>query len=542
MPDSVIQLTTGFLLNERYLVQRELGRGGVGVVYLAHDEQLHSRPVVIKVLLEESYRDEWIKTKFRQEMEALSRLDHPGIVQLLNTGELVDGRPFLVMQYVEGALLRSLIRPDGMDVDRAAVLIKQIGDALSAAHGHGVLHRDLKPENIMIQSPGGGEQIKIIDFGLAKVFNSRVAESTSIPNVAGSFSYMSPEQLMARPVSAASDVYSFAVIVYEMLTGRRPYNPESLFQLLDMLRSGVRVKPRDLRPSLPEAVDALMLSALAYDPAARPAGAGDLGRQLHDALLKPDSAVPQLETQRVSGLAKAPHGGIRIAAWLSIILAGCTLLLLAREVCYRFQSWQYFLTRPAVWIPAALWFVAAVVAPAQGLLRGGPAFLLDRLFGRYRPAHVGLVLAASALMLLPFTRNRQVISGELVHGKPETRRCCALKYSDPRGYRYTFQENSYYHIRILPDRFNLITDYRIRITLPPELEFADIYSDKSFPSGLSLNLEPSSTNDILRLQNEGDDFTAARDILFTTKYRSSPAGVRIRVELNTPGDSLSYDF
>lgn len=523
-------------------MERELGRGGVGIVYLAHDEQLHSRPVVIKVLLEESYRDEWIKTKFRQEMEALSRLDHPGIVQLLDTGELLDGRPYLVMQYVEGVLLRSLIRPEGMDVDRAAALIKQIGDALSAAHGHGVLHRDLKPENIMIQSPGGGEQIKIIDFGLAKVFNSRVAESTSIPNVAGSFSYMSPEQLMARPVSAASDVYAFAVIAYEMLTGRRPYNPESLFQLLDMLRSGVRVKPRDLRPSLPQFVDAVMLNALAYDPAARISAADDLGRQLHDALLNPDSVPPLLETQRVSGLTQAPHAGIRIAAWLSITLAGCTLLLVGREMFHRFQSWPYFLTRPAIWIPTVLWLVAAIVAPAWGVLRGSRAFLLDRLFGGYRPAHVGLVLAGSALMLLPFIRNSRVITAELVHGNPETKKCCALKYSDPRGYRYTFQENSYYHIRIEPDRFNLLTNYRIRITLPPELEFADIYSDKTFPSGLSLNLEPSSTNDILRLQNEGDDFSAARDILFTTKYRTAPSAARIRVELNTPGDSLSYDF
>src|SRR5262245_49593849 len=106
--------TPGFVLNGRYVVEQELGRGGVGVVYRALDQQLMSRKVVIKVLLENSYRDEWIRTKFRQEMEALSRIDHPGIVHLLDTGELTDGRMFLVIQFIEGTSLRGLIRPEGM--------------------------------------------------------------------------------------------------------------------------------------------------------------------------------------------------------------------------------------------------------------------------------------------------------------------------------------------------------------------------------------------------------------------------------------------
>jgi tRNA A-37 threonylcarbamoyl transferase component Bud32 len=535
MGDAAIQLTTGFILNNRYTVDRELGRGGVGVVYLARDEQLHSRQVVIKVLLEESYRDEWIKTKFRQEMEALSRLDHPGIVNLLDTGDLPDGRPFLVMQYVEGVLLRSLISPQGMDFERAASLIRQVGDALSAAHDRGVLHRDLKPENIMIQSPGQGELAKIIDFGLAKVLNSRVAESTAIPNVAGSFSYMSPEQLMARPVSQASDVYSFGVIVYEMLTGRRPHNPDSLFQLLDMLRAGVRVKSRDLRPSLPEAVDVAVLKALSYEPRSRQATAAEFGRQVALALVGGDSGhIPAPETARLSLHAdRAAQPSLR-AAWLGVALLICAILVMVKTSFFRFQSNWQFLTHPAV-----LCLILLLVA-LFGILRAKRSVLIDR-FAQHRVAIVG-VLAASAALLLGANMHREAIAGGLMQGEPQTQSCCVLKYSDPRGYRYTFQENSYYRIRIMPDRFNKISDYQLRIVLPPELEFADFYADRAFPVDAPLSLEPSSTNDVLKLAFPADSISAPRLLLFTTKSRNSAGAGPIRVELKTPGVSSTYAF
>src|SRR3989442_8177849 len=134
----------GQLLDDRYRIEKELGQGGVGVVYLARDRKLHDKPVVIKVLLDKSLQNSWVVQKFQQEKEALARVDHPGVVGVLDTGELPDGKPYLVMQFIDGVTLRSLIRPEGLVLDGAAELLKQIGRALSAAHDKGVLHRDLK--------------------------------------------------------------------------------------------------------------------------------------------------------------------------------------------------------------------------------------------------------------------------------------------------------------------------------------------------------------------------------------------------------------
>src|SRR5262249_34899995 len=157
----------GLLLKDRYLIERELGRGGIGVVYLARDKHLLSREVVIKVLFAARGNGEydwWFTKKFRQEMEALARINHPGVVGVLDSGEAPDGKAFLVMQYVRGVTLRRMIPKQGMDFEKAARIIRQTGQALEAAHDRGVLHRDLKPENIMIEEIGGGERLRIVYF------------------------------------------------------------------------------------------------------------------------------------------------------------------------------------------------------------------------------------------------------------------------------------------------------------------------------------------------------------------------------------------
>src|SRR3954452_24555033 len=140
------------LVDDRYHIEKELGHGGVGVVYLAHDRKLHDKRVVIKVLLDKSLENAWVVQKFQQEKEALARVEHPGVVGILDTGELPDGKPYLVMQFVDGVTLRSQIKSEGIPIERAAEIIKQIGRALTAAHDRGIFHRDLKPENIMLQS------------------------------------------------------------------------------------------------------------------------------------------------------------------------------------------------------------------------------------------------------------------------------------------------------------------------------------------------------------------------------------------------------
>jgi eukaryotic-like serine/threonine-protein kinase len=205
------------ILKDRYEVERELGRGGMSVVYLARDRQLLAKRVVIKVLLQETSQDPWMRQKFLQEMEALARIDHPGVVGVLDTGLTAEGKQFLVMQYIEGATLRSAIEPGGMGFTRAAGLIRQVGQALEAAHEKGVWHRDLKPENIMLQRLGGDEHVKLIDFGIASIQNSQFSGENT--KVAGSVAYMAPEQFAGHPC-AASDTYALGVVAYEVLTGR----------------------------------------------------------------------------------------------------------------------------------------------------------------------------------------------------------------------------------------------------------------------------------------------------------------------------------
>lgn len=276
----------GQKLGGRYLIERELGRGGMGAVYLARDKpELHSRPVVVKVLLEQGLRNEWVVKKFQQEIESLTRLDDPGVIGIFDAGTLDEGTPYLVMQFVDGSNLRALVTPEGMNLQQIANIIKQIGRSISAAHDVGIMHRDLKPENIMLRTTGSGEQqVKIIDFGIAKIRNSMVGPTTVTGMTAGTIGYMSPEQLSAKSLTPASDIYSLGAIAYEMSTGRKPFNPDSIYELLDMQRGGVRVRPADLRPSLPEEAQEIILKALSFDPLDRPQRAQDFGDRLARAL------------------------------------------------------------------------------------------------------------------------------------------------------------------------------------------------------------------------------------------------------------------
>jgi serine/threonine protein kinase len=276
----------GALLKDRYLIEGELGRGGIGVVYLARDTQLMNRRVVIKVLLEESgnaLHNPWFKKKFEQEIEALIRLDHPGIVGVLDVGTMPDGKEFFVMQFVEGSSLRKLVSGQ-MDFAQVARIVRQIGQALTSAHDKGIVHRDLKPENIMVsQSSDGDELIKLIDFGIASVKDSQVATNAEKTKVAGALPYMAPEQLRGQP-EASSDIWALGAMAYEMLTGRLPYYAETLVQLYEQQKHGVQAKPRALRADLPAAAEEVILKSLVFDPEQRYSRAKDLGEDLARAL------------------------------------------------------------------------------------------------------------------------------------------------------------------------------------------------------------------------------------------------------------------
>lgn len=253
----------------------------------------------------------WFKKKFRQEIEALARIDHPGVVGAIDAGEMPSGKQYLVMQYVEGVNLRAIMKLEGMDFAHVADLVRQIGQALNAAHDKGVFHRDLKPENIMVQNLSGREEyIKLIDFGIATIKDSQFATSGSTTAVAGTVSYMAPEQLMGKP-SAASDIYALGVIAYEMLTGRRPFNPASPFQLYELQRAGVKVRPIDLRPGLPESAQEVVLKALSFDAKDRHSRARDFGEELALAMSADVHVVqPDAPTRQPFAHSEVPNLGL----------------------------------------------------------------------------------------------------------------------------------------------------------------------------------------------------------------------------------------
>jgi serine/threonine protein kinase len=292
----------GTLVKDRYLVERELGRGGIGVVYRAVDRDVHERPVVIKVLLDCSAASDWLVKKFHHESEALARIDDPGVVKVLDCGRTDDGAPFFVMEFIRGPMLRSRMSPKGMELREVALLVQQIGQALSAAHDEKVVHRDLKPENVMLHPlGGGGEYAKLIDFGIAQVKDPRSASGTVGYVSAGTLPYMAPEQIEHGTASSASDVYALGVMAYEMLTGVLPFVSDAdghyakAVDLLGLQRAGRVRSPSGLRTEIPAKAATLVLQALSYDPSTRPPSARAFGNMVALALTAGDGAYEQVD-------------------------------------------------------------------------------------------------------------------------------------------------------------------------------------------------------------------------------------------------------
>jgi hypothetical protein len=272
----------GRLVRGRYRLRRVLGRGGAGVVFLAADEQVDDRQVVVKLLHDFWSSEDWMRRRFREEASVLARLDHPGIVSLIDAGEIEDGRLFLVLPYHEGRTLRGALAAGPLELPVIARLVREIGDAVAYSHAQGVLHRDLKPENILLVRRPDGEHSLLIDFGIAQIGGPGGASQTTT-HLMGSAVYMAPEHLLGKAV-AASDVYSLAVIAWEMLTGTRPFDSLSPFELPQLQRRGTGDAFYRLRPDLATPIGKLLARALAYDPARRPAVTAFTG-ELADALI-----------------------------------------------------------------------------------------------------------------------------------------------------------------------------------------------------------------------------------------------------------------
>jgi len=251
-----------------YRVLSKLGEGGMGSVYVA-EHLLLKRKVAVKVLLKELTSDASIKRRFMNEARATSQIVHPGIVRMWDFGEHSDGTTYILMELLEGETLRERIAKRGrLSVDHALALVKQIAEALGAAHAHRIVHRDLKPENIfLVADPAApfGIQPKILDFGIAKILDpSMDAPQTRAGSIIGTPMYMSPEQCMAAPeIDHRADLYALGAIFFLLLCGRPPFDKGTFADLMAAHLHQPPPRPSSMVPTLPPWIDDLVLRLLA---------------------------------------------------------------------------------------------------------------------------------------------------------------------------------------------------------------------------------------------------------------------------------------
>jgi beta-lactam-binding protein with PASTA domain len=272
------------MIDGRYRVLERLGAGGMADVYCAQDTQL-GRRVAVKVLYRRFAEDEQFVARFKREASSAAGLSHPAIVGVFDRGEW-DGTYYIAMELIEGRTLKEVIRDRGPAPPEAATDIAiQILRALRFAHQRGVVHRDIKPQNVLVDEEG---RVKVTDFGIALAGASDMTETGSIM---GTAQYLSPEQAQGRPVDARTDLYSVGVVLYEMLTGRVPFDAESPVTVALKQVSEPPIPLRELNPSVPPALEAVVLRALEKEPAQRFAGAEEFIRALEAARAEP-LAIP----------------------------------------------------------------------------------------------------------------------------------------------------------------------------------------------------------------------------------------------------------
>ncbi|NRQ31576.1 Stk1 family PASTA domain-containing Ser/Thr kinase [Nonomuraea sp. NN258] len=277
-------MTQPRLLGGRYELDGVVGRGGMAEVYRARDIRL-DRVVAIKTLRSDLARDHTFQARFRREAQSAASLNHPAVVAVYDTGEdVTDGTPvpYIVMEYVDGRTLRDLLRQDRRLLpERATELVDGILRALDYSHRGGIVHRDIKPANVMITRAG---DVKVMDFGIARAMADSAATMTQTAQVIGTAQYLSPEQARGERVDARSDIYSTGCVLYELLTGQPPFTGDSPVAIAYQHVREEPIPPSQIDPEIPQWADAIVLKAMAKDPAHRYQSASEMRADIQRAM------------------------------------------------------------------------------------------------------------------------------------------------------------------------------------------------------------------------------------------------------------------
>ncbi|MBX7223519.1 MAG: protein kinase [Blastocatellia bacterium] len=296
-PDLRTNSLIGTVLAGRYRILSLIGKGGMGEVYQAQHILL-GRTCAVKIISPESAHDHDTLARFKREAEMSSRLNHPNAVTVHDFGETDDGLVFLAMELIEGRQLSELMQPgQPFPLERALSIVKQVGDALQAAHSQGIVHRDLKPDNILVCAD---DRVKVVDFGIAKstLVDAKHRQLTRTGFILGTPQYMSPEQVLSEPLDARSDIYSLGLIVYELLTGCLPFQGETIQAQMVNRIAEPPIPLREARPGLgiPPAVEMVVMKALAREPDMRYRSALEFVSQLEQAIRLGTHETPKIST------------------------------------------------------------------------------------------------------------------------------------------------------------------------------------------------------------------------------------------------------
>jgi len=397
--------TEGTVIRGKFRIVRKVGQGGMGAVYEALHLRFNERRA-LKVMSPDVASDPEFVKRFEREAILTRRLQHPNAVRVDDIEEAEDGRPYIVMEFVEGQSLKRLIQEEGpLPVPRVSAIIKQVAAALEAAHQLGMVHRDIKPDNIVLLSTPAGEQAKVLDFGIAKLKETRLGDTnlTATGVVIGTPQYMSPEQALGKrgeELDGRSDLYSLGVVMYQMLTGELPFNADTTLALLhahafEPPRPIAEVRP-DLK--LPASISGLVMRCLEKKPEDRPASAQALIDELERA--EPE-ATGKLQTANLPAtrtLEKAsPRAEVRPVTQVR-----------AREIRRR-RWWQPLLLLGSymsvmaiggVFLDLGLWRIAGMDAILGGLAAGGWYLAGRRKPGALRGVGIAALIVVALLTTL----------------------------------------------------------------------------------------------------------------------------------------------